>query len=188
MKLKMAENSLFAILLRSRWWISFAIAIAFFLGCMALLPREYALFGAVGGLPFAVIGAIALKRQWSAPSDSVVEAQLARAAGMPWNEFANALESAYVKAGYAVERRGGAADFVLSKGGRTTLVSAKRWKAARQGIEPLRELQAAREAAQADAAAVIALGTFTDNALAFARQAPIRVIQGADLAILLRAA
>lgn len=187
MKLKMAENSLFAILLRSRWWISFAIACGFFLVSMALLPREYALFGALGGTPFAVIGAIALKRQWSAPSETMVQAQLARAAGMSWNEFAAALEAAYRQAGYEVQRSTGGADFVLEKGGRTTLVSAKRWKAARQGVEPLRELDAARRAKEADAAVFLALGELSENAGAFARQAPIRVIQGADLAVLLRA-
>ena len=78
MKLKMAENSLFAILLRSRWWISLAIACGFVLVSVALLPREYALAGALGGVPFAIIGAIALKRQWGAPSASMVEAQLAQ--------------------------------------------------------------------------------------------------------------
>ncbi len=187
MKLKMAENSLFAILLRSRWWISLAVAIGFVLVSMALLPREYALFGAVGGLPFAVISAIALKRQWGAPSPAQVEAQLARAAGMSWNDFATTLESSWRKAGYAVERIGGAADFVLDKGGRTTLVSAKRWKAARQGVEPLRELDAARRARDADAAVFLALGELSENAGAFARQAPVRVLQGADLAVLLRA-
>ncbi|WP_082524752.1 restriction endonuclease [Pseudorhodoferax sp. Leaf274] len=188
MKLKMAENSLFAILLRSRWWISLAIACGFVLVSAALLPREYALAGALGGVPFAIIGAIALKRQWGAPSATMVEAQLARAAGMPWNEFAAALESAYRKAGYTVQRTTGGADFVLEKGGRTTLVSAKRWKAARQGVEPLRELDAARRAKDADAAVFLALGALSENADAFARQAPVRVVQGADLAVLLQAA
>ncbi|CAN7654201.1 restriction endonuclease [Pseudorhodoferax sp. LjRoot39] len=188
MKLKMAENSLFAILLRSRWWISLAIACGFVLVAAALLPREYALAGALGGVPFAIIGAIALKRQWGAPSAAMVEAQLARAAGMSWNEFAAALESAYRKAGYEVKKTTGGADFVLEKGGRTTLVSAKRWKAARQGVEPLRELDAARRAKEADAAVFLALGELSENAGAFARQAPIRVIQGPDLAVLLRAA
>lgn len=188
MKLKMAQNSLFAILLRSHWGISFAIAVGFFVLSMALLPREYALAGALGGVPFAVIGAIALKRQWGAPSASQVQAQLDRAAAMSWNEFGQALETAYRSAGYGVARTSGGADFVLDKGGRTTLVSAKRWKAARQGVEPLRELDAARRAKDADAAVFLALGELSENASAFAREAPIRVVQGADLAVLLRAA
>ncbi len=186
MKLKMAENSLFAILLRSRWWISFLVAAGIAAVSMALLPPQYAPFGALGALPFVVIGGMALSRQWGAPSASQIEASLAQAGAMSWNEFAAKLEAAYRSAGYAVQRTGGGADFVLDKGGRTTLVSAKRWKAARQGVEPLRELDAARRAKDADAAVFLSLGPLSDNAIAFARSAPIRVLQGADLALLLR--
>jgi restriction system protein len=187
MKLKMAENSLFAILLRSRWWISFAVALAFVAVSMALLPPAYALFGALGAVPFAVIGAMALKRQWGTPSESEIQATLARAAAMNWTEFAATLEAAYRSAGYTVKRATGGADFVLEKGGRTTLIGAKRWKAARQGMEPLRELDSARRAQGADAAVFLTLNPLSDNAQAFAREAPVRVLQGADLAVLLRA-
>lgn len=186
MKLKMAENSLFAILLRSRWWISFLVAAGIFAVAMALLPREYALAGALGAVPFVVIGGMALSRQWGAPSEAQVEASLAQAGAMSWPEFAAKLEQSYRSAGYAVQRTSNGADFVLEKSGRTTLVSAKRWKAARQGVEPLRELDAARQAKDADAAVFLSLGPLSDNASAFARSAPIRVLQGADLAVLLR--
>lgn len=186
MKLKMAENSLFAILLRSPWWISFLVAAAIAAVAMALLPPAYAPFGVVGALPFIVIGGIALSRQWGALSASQIEALLNQVGAMSWNEFAAKLEAAYRSAGYAVERTSGGADFVLDKGGRTTLVSAKRWKAARQGVEPLRELHAARQAKDADAAVFLSLGPLSDNAADFARSAPIRVLQGAELAVLLR--
>lgn len=186
MKLKMAENSLFAILLRSSWWISFAVSLAFVAVSMALLPPQYALFGALGAVPFAVIGCIALKRQWGTLSAGEVEAALGRAAAMSWVEFSSAVEAAYRSAGYTVTRTSGGADFVLEKAGRTTLVGAKRWKAARQGVEPLRELDAARRAKDADAALFLTLSPLSDNAQAFARQAPIGVLQGADLAVLLK--
>ena len=78
MKFKMAEKSLFAILLRSPWWISFAIAVAFGLASKALLPAQYFVFGALGGLPFVVIGVIAAWRQFSAPSTAHVEGTLAQ--------------------------------------------------------------------------------------------------------------
>ena len=67
MKFKMAPNSGFAILLRSPWWVSFAIAAAIVLVCGALLPRDIAPFAAMGALPIAVIGCIAAWRQWRAP-------------------------------------------------------------------------------------------------------------------------
>ena len=55
----MAKNSLFAILLRSPWWISFAIAAAIILVCGAFLPREIAPFAALGALPINVSGGMA---------------------------------------------------------------------------------------------------------------------------------
>ena len=186
MKLKMAENSLFAILLRSPWWISFAVAAVLVTASFGALPKEYALFGAIGCLPFLVIGGMALSRQWGQPSAKETEERLAQIGAMSWATFSAELESALQQDGYTVQRVSGAADLRLEKAGRTTLVGAKRWKAARPGAEPLRELDAARQAQDVDDAMFIALGALSDKGRDFARQQGIRVVQGADLAALLR--
>jgi restriction system protein len=68
MKLKMALTSLLAILLHSSWWISVAIAAVIGLIGAALLPEGFRVIGALSGLPFGVIGAIAAHRQWQLPS------------------------------------------------------------------------------------------------------------------------
>ena len=47
MKLKMAPNSLFAILLRSPWWISVGIAVVMGLLSAALLPEGFRVIGAL---------------------------------------------------------------------------------------------------------------------------------------------
>ena len=47
MKLTMNENSLFAILLRSSWWISFAIAGAVTAVANRAATRAYRIFGTV---------------------------------------------------------------------------------------------------------------------------------------------
>ncbi|KAH1282036.1 hypothetical protein KXX11_004006, partial [Aspergillus fumigatus] len=73
-----------------------------------------------------------------------------------------------------------------SQGGKTTLVSAKRWKAATHGVEPLRELHTAMTTADASAGVyVAALGQVSDNAQAFAREHGIVVLQGDAVAQLL---
>ena len=79
-----------------------------------------------------------------------------------------------------------AADFEMVKAGRTSLVSCKRWKAASTGVEPLRELHAAGEARASDENVYVTLGAITDNARRFATEKRIRLIQGAELASLLR--
>ena len=91
--------------------------------------------------------------------------------------------------GAARERRalapGGAADFVLTKDGHTQLASARRWKAATHGVEPLRELHAAMQARGTQAGLyLLAQGSLSDNARVFARDHGITVVQGDALALL----
>ncbi|HRC36772.1 MAG TPA: restriction endonuclease [Rubrivivax sp.] len=183
MKFKMAENSLFAVLLRSPWWISIAIAAVVALLAGALLPAQYRLVGAVSALPFVVIGAMAARRQWRLPSAAQVSQTLQAVGQMAWPEFAQRLEVAFQRQGYMVQRGGTAAvDFELQRQGRRTLVCARRWKSARIGLEPLRALQAAREAEDASDALFIGLGELTDNARPFVAEHGIKVWQPADLA------
>jgi restriction system protein len=102
MNWRLNENSLFAILLRSSWWISFAIAGAVTAVAVALLPDAYKGFGAMTGLPFVVIGAIAGWRQLQAPSAARIDRTLAAVRGMSWVEFSRAVEAAYRRQGYSV--------------------------------------------------------------------------------------
>ncbi len=183
----MAEKSLFAILLRSPWWISFLIAGVFVLASRALLPDAYVVFGAIGGFPFAVIGVVAAWKQFSAPSTAHVAATLEQIAALSWRDFSAAVEQAFARDGYAVQRLDGtAADFEVAKAGRTTLLSCKRWKAARLGVEPFQALDAARQARDADAGLCLCTGEVTDKARQFAAAHQIRVMHGSELAQLLK--
>jgi restriction system protein len=170
MKLKMAKNSLFAILLRSPWWMSFGLVAAIALAARALLPAPYVVFGVIGGFPFLVIGLMAAWRQWRAPSPVRLAEALQAAGTMAWRDFSSAIEQGFARQGYSVTRLNSpAADFKLDKGGRITLVSCKRWKAASHGLEPLRELVAAQAAQEAQGSIYISLGAVTDNARRFAQ-------------------
>ena len=186
MKLKMAENSLFAILLRSPWWISFAVVTLFVLASFALLPPRYVVFGWMGALPFLVIGSIAAYRQLRAPSARTVEQTLQRAGSLTWPDFCAALEQAYQNQGYAVSRLDGkAADLRLNRSAQTTLVAARRWKAASHGVAPLRALDAARRAQDASHCRYVTLGEPNDHARLFAKANAIELVNGAALVQLL---
>jgi restriction system protein len=187
MQLKMAPNSLFAILLRSRWWISLAIAGAIVAVSRALLPHEYWPFGAMGGLPFVAIALIALGKQLRKPGSRRVEAVLQAVRGMSWLHFSQAVEDAFTRDGFAVQRIDGAADFAVTRAGRTALVAARRWKAARHGEEALAALHAQMRARDASECTYIALGQLSDNAQRFARANGVQVMQEEGLAQLLRA-
>ncbi len=186
MKFQMAQNSLFAILLRSRWYLSFALAAGVTLVCMLTLPAHIAPFGALAATPLWVVGGIAAWRQLRAPSPAQVERLLAESAALPWRSFAQQLESAWRAEGYSVQLLNqGAVDFRLERAGQTTLVSAKRWKAALHGVEPLRELEAARIRESAAKAVYVALQPLGENAALYARDQQLVVLGGADLAALL---
>lgn len=187
MKLKMAPNSLFAVLLRSPWWISIGIALAFAAISLAALPQDLRLIGAAGGLPFLGLGVVALSRQWRAPSARRIEAVQQATAAMGWVEFSRLLEQAFQRQGYTVERlAGGPADMLLQREGRHTLVSAKRWKAARHGEEALQSLSQATRARDASGSVYVALGELTPQARRFAVQQQVQIVQAPELAQLLR--
>ena len=176
MKFKMAENSLFAILLRSRWWISFLIFALFCLASFALLPLQYAPFAAIGSIPFAAIGLIALKRQWSQPSQAKLQAEQTRIANLSWKDFAAELEAKFVSQGYQVTRLNNSpADFKLEKAGHTTLVAAKRYKAATHGLEAIQALVTQQQAQGADKAMYVCLEELTTQAAKFARERGVEV-------------
>ena len=187
MKLKMAPNSLFAVLLRSPWWISIAVVLAFVLAARALLPEQYRLFGIMGSLPFLVIGVVAAFKQFQAPSPAQVARTLQAAAAMSWRDFSGALEQGYARQGFNVSRVDGhAADLLLTKAGRRTLVAAKRWKASNHGVEPLRALGEARRAQDTSHCVYITLAEVGDKTRGFATANQIELLHGAALAQLLR--
>ena len=187
MKLRMARNSLFAVLLRSPWWISAVIALALGMASFALLPEQFRVVGALSGLPFAVIAALAARQQWRLPSAARVAETHAALGAMAWPAFAALLEQSFRRDGYSVERSEAAGvDFVLERKGRRLLVCARRWKSARTGMEALRTLQAAREATDAADALYIGLASLAETARLFASEHRIAIWHASELANALR--
>lgn len=189
MKFEMAPNSLFAILLRSSWWISIIVAVVFVVLSKVALPGKYFVFGAVGAVPFFAIGVMALWKQLQKPSPSRVASTLEAVASMSWKDFSGKLEAAFRRDGYEVSRIDTVgADFEMRRAGRKTLVNCKRWKVGRTGVEPLRELLVARDLREADEIIYVATGQVTEQATRYVADKRIRLMQGDDLARLLRGA
>ena len=183
----MSEKSLFAVLLRSPWWVSFAVAIAVGVAGYLLLPERFKAVGALSGMPFVVIGSMAFWRQLRAPNPARLEATLQALAALSSRDFLTALEAGYRQEGYAVARIGlDGADLSISKGGRNSLVSCKRWKAATHGVEPLRELNAAITKLDANQGIYVAANPLSDAAMTYASKNSIRLLPGHTLAQLAR--
>lgn len=185
----MAPNSLFAILLRSPWWASLGIAVALALLMRLLLPQDYAVAGMLGSLPFVVIAAIAAWRQLRAPSAAQLAQTLERLQAMSSREFADTLEAGFRAQGHEVRRLNQpGADFELTLRHRRSVVAFRRWKAASVGVEPLRELQAARRQLEADAGLYVGLGALSDKAGDFMRESGLQLLGSAELAQVVRSA
>lgn len=184
----MSPNSLFAILLRSPWWISVLIAAVLALLARAVLPQEYWVLGATSAFPFVVIALVAAWKQRGRLSQAQVDAVTAEVAALAWPQFAARLEAAFQRDGYSVAKPPAnvAADFVLTQRGVDTVVLAKRWKAATTGVETLEQLQALKARQEAGACMVVTIGALSEAARAYAQTHGIKVLQGEALARLLR--
>ena len=121
MKFRISENSLYAVLLRSPWWVSLLVAAGVFGLVRLFLPDGYAAFAVS---PFVVIGAIAAWRQLRVPHGAALEKRLEALRALPWEAFAPQLERAWRREGSQVAPCAGpGADYELSKAGRSTLVA-----------------------------------------------------------------
>jgi restriction system protein len=174
------KDTLFALLSRLPWWISVAVGAVMFAITRLFLPD---LVAAASALPFLGIACYAGWSQMRAPGATNITETLGKIRGMPWENFSAVISEAFRRDGYAVtEVYKGAVDLKLDKGGRLSIVSCKRWKAAQTGIGPLRELLEAKEAQDAAECIYVAAGDFTANALAFAKEKSIRLLNDAPLA------
>lgn len=185
----MAKNSLFAILLRSSWWISLLVAGVLILIGVAVVPPAYAIFPIFGALPFIVIAGIAGWKQRNKPSSTRVEQTALALSAMPWSTFADHVEAGLQRDGCQVKRlkKNDAADFEVARpGSGRALISARRWKAAHTGVEPLQRLQAARSAAGAGEAIYVTLGGVSAPAQQYATEHNIQFMDAESLTQLLR--
>ena len=189
MEFKIPEKSLFALLMRSPWWVSLIVAVVIFFIARLFLPDHLVPFSLITAAPFLVIAAFVAWKQLREPGTAHVAATLEAIRAMSWSDFCAALEAHFTAEGFTVKRfKGTAADLELERDGYTTLVCAKRWKAAGHGIEPLRDLEAARAKQDARIAIYVAAGEITDKARLYATEKDLRVIGGTELAQLLRKA
>jgi len=177
MKLKLHQNSLFAILARSPWWISAAVAAVVFFGTRMFMPLGLAIFAAS---PFLVIAGYSGWKQLRAPSAGKIAAELEKLSALPREGVAAALEAGWRREGYEVSRpRAAAFDLELKRNGRTSLVVCRRLKAKSTGVEPLKELHAAGQ--EADELIYVAAGEVTAQARTFALENRVRIVEGAEL-------
>ena len=110
---------------------------------------------------------------------------------LTWQDFERQVGEVYRQRGYEVEEVGGGGadggvDLWLRRDGATAIVQCKRWKTYKVGVKPVRELFGVMMAERAGRAIFITSGVYTDEALRFAEGKPLELVDGAQLAEMLR--
>ena len=186
MKFKMAQNSIFAILLRSSWWVSAAIAAVLLAGSQAASQPLLVTCLMAAALPFIVIAGMAAWKQRSMPSATRVEETAAAVRAMSWPVFKDVLHQGFREDGCEVSNlKGEHADFELRRKNRLAVVSARRWKASRVGVQALEDLNRVRQARDAQEAIYVTIGEVSEQAAAYARAHQIQFMSERELARLL---
>lgn len=178
MAFKMSENSLFAILLRSTWWYGVAIGLTLIAISLVIFGGKYLPLGVLSAVPFFVIAGIAAHRQSKQPSQKRVQEVYEQTRKMKASQVADKIAVNYVEARFDKDVfKGNAADTLLTRGNRTILLCAKRFKAGNTGVEPLKQLVAAGDEVEATEYLYVALGDVSSAAMDFANQNNIELIQ-----------
>jgi restriction system protein len=110
---------------------------------------------------------------------------------LSWQDFERQVAEVYQQRGYLVDQVGGGGadggvDLRLRREGQTCIVQCKRWKTYKVGVKPVRELFGVMTAEKAGRAIFITSGVYTDEALRFAEGKPLELVDGAQLAEMLR--
>jgi len=105
---------------------------------------------------------------------------------LTWHEFERLLAEAFRREGYQVGLMGGAGpdggvDLRLRRSNETTLVQCKQWKKRQVGVSVVRELYGVVASENATTGIVVTSGRFTRDAITFASQAGVRLIDGEAL-------
>ncbi len=110
-----------------------------------------------------------------------------RIADLTWKQFEGYLAEYFRRHGATVTYRGGSSpdggvDLVVDDTSGRRIVQAKHWKARSVGVVPLRALWGVLNDERADGAVCVASGTFTPDAIEFARGKRFELINGEQLA------
>lgn len=143
-----------------------------------IVPPIFVLGGALGW-----IRRKARERKFKKISSHALTGQAIR--NLSWDQFEEMVGDAFRSKGYTVHQteRGadGGVDLVLNRGGELYLVQCKQWRAAKVGVQVVRELYGVMSARGAAGGFVVTSGDFTPDAFKFAKGTSVELVDGAAL-------
>jgi restriction system protein len=199
----MRKNHFLVELSRLPWWVSGILAVAVFVAVRwvgpaladskpILVPLASAFannalwIACIFLIPIPFSLATAFRRRRLAATQPRLDAINA----LPWQDFELLVAEVYRQRGYSVVERGGSSadggvDLELRTKQKKVVVQCKRWKTQVVGVDRVRELFGAMMGERASAAIMVSSGRYTPDAIEFARDKPIELIDGSELAKML---
>ncbi len=142
-----------------------------------LLVLKY--FFAIGFAGGAVLSAV---KQWKRSSIFNKQTGIDTIRNLTWYQFELFISEAFRRQGYTVRETDygpdGGVDLILKKDNQTLFVQCKHWKVHKINVKPIRELQGVISAKGADGGIFVTSGKYTKDAVNFARECNIQLIDG----------
>jgi restriction system protein len=193
------NNSIFDVLANYPWWVNVILAIVVYILLKYLIPTmtfQNIFFNAftkispsfapiIAGM-ILFVAALSAFSAWRKGQLFNRQKGIETIRNLSWDKFEELVGEAYRRKGYnVVETGGGGADggvdLVLRKGGEKLLVQCKHWKMYKVGVKVIRELYGVVVAENATGGIVISSGTFTQEAIDFAKGRPLELFDGPAL-------
>ncbi len=185
------------------WWVAVFLAAGSWVGIVHLLPevlaglpvggRRLAVFADRLWVPATAVAAVfllwalALWRRGTRKKRLLdTRTGIASIRALSWREFEELVAEAFRREGYRVveNTKGGAdggIDIRLRKEGRLILVQCKHWNSNRVGVPVVREMCGVMMDQHAAGVVIVCSGGFTRDAWGFAKDKPVRLVDGQGL-------
>ncbi|HBO5517491.1 TPA: restriction endonuclease [Pseudomonas aeruginosa] len=149
-----------------------------------IIPPIFILGGVIGWIQRK-----ARARRFNRISSSPLTGQAIR--NLTWEQFEQMVGEAFRRRGYSVNETAkgadGGIDLVMHKGNELFLVQCKQWKALKVGVQVVRELYGVMSARGAAGGFVVTSGSFTAEAVRFAKGTSMELVDGSNLAQMFKA-
>jgi len=196
-------TSLSDILLEAPWWVSVIVAATVYLIMKFILPsidtgnqilnmffKAVEVPAPLFSLFILLIAPFAYFNSRRRAKQLDMQRDIASIRKLHWRQFEELVAEAFRRQGYRVTEGGygadGGIDITLRKNDELVLVQCKQWKAQKVGVSVIREMFGVLNAHHANRIIVVTSGRFTQDAVSFAQDKPIELVNGDALLVLIR--
>lgn len=197
------DENILTLLSQLPWWISVCVAGIAYVGPKFIIPcipfdnpilkgmapvaPQFAWLSVIFLFPAVVSAFESLRKRRLLEKQSGIES----IRSLSWKEFEELLAEAYRRQGYTVQENAftgpdGGIDLRIERNGNSYLVQCKQWRAYKVGVNVVREMLGLMTAHGATGGIIVTSGMFTQEARNFALGKTIDLVEGSQLADLVR--